>query len=408
MRRARRSTFVQAPLAAVLSVAFVLILGAAAASADDRFGINAQKLFWSMPQSTWAAHAQLMRADGIQVVRTDAFWSNAEPRAPVAGVHSFYWSKLDAIETTLAANQIRWQPIVDYSTSWDASRHTWSGAPDLMSPPANDQYYAEYAQALVRRYGPGGSFWSAHPALAPIPVTAVEVWNEANNSAFWHPQPNAAAYASLYQATRTAIDAVSTGVAAIAGAASNPTAPFLQSMYSALGGGAGQIDAVAIHPYADKPHDMYYDVADTRLVLEQHGDNAAPIDVTEFGWPTRGIGSGYTVIPDSERAQYLTQVTQTLTSSSCGIGRIEPHSWVTAEQNSLNPEDWFGVVHPSGVRSSSESQYSATIRGLASAGATTAAPSATTCAQQLDVPLGSTLAKPSQSGSASLLSAVHL
>jgi hypothetical protein len=382
----------------LVAVLLTVAIAASAASADESFGINAQFLFWSFPQSTWAKNAAMMSQDGVQVVRADALWSNVEPKAPIGGVHTYRWTTLDAIETTLANAGLRWQPIIDYSTSWAASARTSSGAPDQKSPPRNYQDYAAYAQALVARYGPGGSFWSAHPDLAAPPVTAVEIWNEANIKAFWHPEPSPSAYASLYEAARTAIHSTDPSVAAIVGASSNPTPPFLQSMYQTIGA-PGRIDAVAIHPYADKPHDMYPDVADTRLVLEQHGDGSVPIDVTEFGWPTEGLGGGSSVVSDAQRGTYLVDVTRTLAQSSCGVDRIEPHTWITSEQNPLNTEEWFGVVHPNGIRSTSENDYSGAIRQLSTGGISTSnAPSATACAQQLDVRLGSTLtpAKPSQ------------
>jgi hypothetical protein len=396
--RSSGRTVIAIAIAALLMIA----IAATAASADQEFGVNAQFLFWSFPQSTWAKNAAMMGQDGIQVVRADALWSNVEPKAPVGGVHTYRWTTLDAIETTLANAGLGWQPIIDYSTSWAASAHTWTGTPIQKSPPRNYEDYAAYAQALVARYGPGGSFWAAHPDLVAAPVTAVEIWNEANIKAFWQPEPSPSAYASLYEAARTAVHRANPNVAAIVGASSNPTAPFLQNMYQSIGA-PGLIDAVAIHPYADKPHDMYYDVADTRLVLQQHGDGSVPIDVTEFGWPTRGLGGGSTVISDSQRGIYLADVARTLSQSSCGIDRIEPHTWITAEQNQLNTEDWFGVVHPNGVRSISENDYSGAIKQLAVGGTSTSAPDASQCAQQLGVPSGATLQQQQQQPSQPLL-----
>jgi hypothetical protein len=386
MKAGRRLRTSSVSLIAVVLLAAVVGLSPAAASADSRFGINAQVLFWSTPQQNWAQHVQMMRQDGIQVVRADALWNNAEPNAPSGGTHTYYWTTLDAIEAVLAANSIRWQPIVDYSTPWSASARTGTGAPNLYSPPANNADFTAYAQALVRRYGPNGTFWSLHPELTPLPVTALEVWNEENTSNFWAPQPNAAAYASLYAATRSAIHAVDPTVQAIVGGLSNPSTSFLQGMYTALGGTSGNIDAVGIHPYGADPKSMYYDVVDTRAVLEQHGDVNVPIDVTEFGWPTGGLTPGmWTVVSDAQRAQYVQQFTTAVARSNCGVDRIEPHTWVTREQNLFDPEDYFGFVHPNATRTTTESTYSSTIGQLAPL-ATPSPPAASTCSQQLGVP----------------------
>jgi hypothetical protein len=385
---------VSPPLAAALIAGFAicaLAFGASRATADDRFGINGQILFWSFPQSTWSANAQEMRQDGIQVVRADAPWGTAEPNAPTNGTHNYYWDAFDAIERVLAANHIVWQPIIDYSAPWAASRRSLLSGPDTFSPPASNSEYAAYAQALVQRYGPNGTFWSLHPELTPQPVTAVEIWNEENTSGFWHPQPNAAAYAALYAAARNAIHQVAPSVQAIVGGLVSSAAQFLQSMYAALGGTAGHIDAVAIHPYGSQPTYMYPDVVDTRAVLDQNGDTSVPIDITEFGWPTAGLDSrGYTEVSDSQRAQYVTQFTTAVARSNCGVDRIEPHTWVTHEQNIFDPEDWFGFVHPDLARSETESAYSATI-GQLSPLATPTPASTSECSQQLGVPVGETL-----------------
>ena len=397
VRRVRGSWFAAKPLVAALSAALAVTafaLGASGASADDRFGINAQVLFWSFPQSTWAGHVQLMRQDGIQVVRADAHWEDVEPNAPSGGVHTYNWAPLDAIESTLAANHIVWQPIVDYSAPWAASRQNTmllGSSPDVFSPPVNNADYAAFAQALVLRYGPNGAFWSQNPQLTPQPVTSVEIWNEENTSGFWQPQPDAAAYAALYTAARSAVHQVAPSVQVMIGGLVPPAAQFLQSIYDALGGASGRIDAVAIHPYASDPRYMYPEVVDTRSVLEQHGDGGVPINVTEFGWPTQGLNSsGYTEVSDVQRAQYIAQFTKAVARSNCGVVRIEPHTWVTEEQSIFNPEDWFGFVHPNLSRSATENAYSSMIGQLAPL-ATPTPYSTSACSQQLGVAAGTTV-----------------
>jgi hypothetical protein len=131
---------------------------------------------------------------------------------------------------------------------------------------------------------------------------------------------------------------------------------------------------------------MFPDVADTRSVLEQHGDASVPIDATEFGWTTRGsMFQSFPTATDQQRAQYLAQFTETVAQANCGVERITPFSWVSREQDSFNPEDWFGLVHPNGVRSTSESVYSATMLKLEPL-APPGPPSAAQCTSQLGTP----------------------
>jgi hypothetical protein len=135
---------------------------------------------------------------------------------------------------------------------------------------------------------------------------------------------------------------------------------------------------------------MYPEVVDTRSVLDQHGDGGLPINITEFGWPTQGLNStGFTEVSDAQRAQYVAQFTKAVARSNCGVVRIEPHTWVTAEQSIFSPEDWFGFVHPNLSRSATETAYSSTIGQLAPL-ATPTPYSTSTCSQQLGVAAGTT------------------
>ncbi len=70
---------------------------------------------------------------------------------------------------------------------------------------------------LARRYGPGGSFWTAHPELAPSPIRSWQVWNEPNIQAFWATGPDPAAYVRMLDAVGAAIRAVDPGAEIVAG-----------------------------------------------------------------------------------------------------------------------------------------------------------------------------------------------
>jgi hypothetical protein len=349
------------------------------APAAQRFGVNAQVMFWGMPQLNWNEQVAEMGSDGIETVRADAAWSSVQPTAEDGSRGIYDWGYLDRIETALAEKRLRWLPVVDYSTPWDASSE-FKGTPDPYSAPRDDQGFARFAAALVARYGSHGSFWTAHPQLPAEPVAAVEVWNEENTSLFWNPAPDAQAYLGLYEATRRAIHAVSDGVEVLVGGLSNPAAPFLEQLYAAGGERRTLFDGVAIHPYADDPSELERNVSVARRVLDQHGDFDTPLDVTEFGWPSLWSSGGLggvlspllppppsTTLPyvsDVTRAAYLSEVTDSLASSDCGIERILPHTWVTSQQNRSSAEYWYGIVSPSGGESESAVAYSEAIMAL--------------------------------------------
>lgn len=339
---------------------------APAASAQASFGINAQFLFSLLPESEWAFHATKMRQAGIQLVRVDAPWSDAEPAPPDAvGHHHFKWDELDAIAGTLAAARLRWLPLIDYSSWWDASYTNGGGDPRL-SPPRHPLLFAAYARALVQRYGPGGTFWRQRPDLPRLSVDAVEVWNEENLAAFWQPLPDPAAYLRLYEAARSSIHAIAPSVEVLVGGLANPATDFLDEMYRAGRQQNRLFDGVAIHPYDGSAGAVIDDVTAARAVLDTHGDVDVPLDITEVGWPTRGAppASGIPVLTDAQRASDLSALTSTLARADCGVERILPHTWVTLERDPNDAEDWFGLVHPSGALSLSADIYSAIIRSF--------------------------------------------
>lgn len=344
-----------------------------AAAGRDSLGVNAQFLFPLFGQSEWRLQVERMRESGIQIVRADATWGVAEPDPPSGSVHHFHWGYFDAIEETLAGAHLHWLPVVDFSAPWDAS-YAQAGVDPKLSPPRQPELFAHFAAALVARYGPGGSFWHAHPWLPRLPVEAVEVWNEENTSTFWQPAPDASRYLSLYEDTRAAIYAVSPRVEVMVGGLANPAPDFLSGLYAAGHGRRNLLQAVAVHPYAGTAAGVIGNVAAVRSFLDGHGALDVPIDVTEFGWPTRGDSSslGLPTMSDAQRATALSQVTGTLARSDCGVERILPHTWVTQENSLTDAAQWFGLANPNGSLTRSAIGYAHTIQGLEAASQQTA------------------------------------
>lgn len=46
--------------------------------------------------------------------------------------------------------------------------------------------FAAVVKELINRYKAGGSYWVANPSLKPVPLTAIEVWNEPNLASYWN------------------------------------------------------------------------------------------------------------------------------------------------------------------------------------------------------------------------------
>jgi len=335
----------------LLGVAITLIaggVGATTAQADvpaGFYGVNVQQVF-SGPSSDWQPDLSAMASGGLQVARIDARWQNVEPNPPSGGNHHYDWSMYDGIVQGLAEHGLRWLPIVAYST-------TWSGVNpgDTLSAvaPSHIADFAAYAAALAGRYGPGGSFWQAHPALTPVPVTEYEIWNEENSTVFWHPQDgNAEQYADLYAAARSAIRGVDRKARVIIGglALGNPPEAsdeidFVRRMYAHRPDLAGNVDGVGLHPYQQTVHYTYMRLAKFRQALNPIAGPSMPIEITEDGWAT-------TAVSEAERAADLSQLAQELPRSDCNVDMFLPYTWRTEESNPGDSESWFGIWNHDG------------------------------------------------------------
>ena len=138
---------------------------------------------------------------------------------------------------------------LDYSAPWAQSIPGRDH-----SSPSSVSGYAAYAAALAGRYGPGGSFWNAHPSCRPQPVGVYEIWNEPDNAAFWAPEP-----------TRRLRAALPRGAQRDQGAPAGRTRDrrwadhsrdVLRANAGRGPGAARELDGVAIHPYAGDPQEV--------------------------------------------------------------------------------------------------------------------------------------------------------
>ena len=331
--------------AAVVTLLALCVIGAALARPEPARAASTAAISamngWSLhglSASDLDTQLALMESEGVRVLRVDASWSSIQPSA--GGGYS--WGAEDAEVAALAAHHIQWLPIVDYSAPWAATN-----VGDWRSPPADDSQFAAFAAAIAARYGPGGAFWLQNPQLPYVPVDTFEIWNEENATYYWDTGPNPGQYAQLYLAARSAIDAVDPAAQVMVGGLTNPqqgmsALQFIAQMFAQDPAMAGNVDAVALHPYAATAQGVVSNVAEARALLDSLGQDATTIDVTEFGWQV-----GATSAAEQVRAEMMSQVAQELGNSNCGIGLIAPYDW--EDPSYITGGDW-GVADETGVR----------------------------------------------------------
>jgi hypothetical protein len=276
-------------------------------------------------------------AAGIGLVRQPFYWGLVE-----TSPGRFDFSKLDAYVAAVGRHRMRILPVLfgtpDFRTSAPSRDRRGRGT----YPPADPAAFARYAGALVRRYGPGGSFWKRHEGL---PITSWQIWNEPNLPVFWASGPDPAAYARLLSAAAGAIHEADPRARVVAAGLSQSRRGmaferFVRRMYEA---GAGRsLDVVAIHPYAPDAGGMLDGVRRARRLLRELG-RSDPIWITEFGWASGGPPSRFTA-DEAGQAASVRRAIRSLAGhrSELGIAGLVYYDW-RDQRPSGEQRDFFGL-----------------------------------------------------------------
>jgi polysaccharide biosynthesis protein PslG len=272
-------------LALLAAVAGCLLATAPAAAAvpSGFVGITSDDVFAGTDDYR-AANLSSQAAIGVQAIRQTFDWSTIERRP---GVYDLTFH--DGYVATAAAHGIRILPVLFNPPSFLRPGHRRATC-----PPRGNGAFASFAQALVRRYGPGGSLWRERPDLPPKPIEAWQIWNEPNLPVYWCGRPNAKAYVAMLRSVGRAIEQVdrrahilTAGLPASRLRGSVPLERYVRSMYRA--GARQAFDSLAINPYATDHRQMRNLLRLTRRLMNRHGDRRGTIWISELGWGDRGL-----------------------------------------------------------------------------------------------------------------------
>jgi hypothetical protein len=317
------------------------------AAPAEFYGANIQALIrqgFAKP-ATWPSFLRAGSQAGLTIARFDAAWGWAEPKAPGPdGVHRYDWGRLDQVAGSLAAQGLRWLPVVDLPPAWATT--AGNGLPD-----ARQADFAAFAGAFAARYGSGGTFWSAHPELPTIPVEHAEVWTEANSSHFWVANPDAAGYLHVFTQVRAAMKAADPNIGVLISLGWQDVDAFANQLYDA--GLSGQSDGVAFHPYAPTARGAVVLTSRLRNTLTARGEPDLPIYITEIGWPKAPGGAGAEraydgPVSDASRAGTAALAADALAASDCNVKSYILYSLVEEQKDPAKLEDWLGLINPDG------------------------------------------------------------
>jgi polysaccharide biosynthesis protein PslG len=234
---------------------------------------------------------------GVRTMRIGLNWSLVQPRSG-----SFNWNASDAMIARLAARGIAALPTLSSTPSWVSDKGTTA---PVGSQAAKDRWRA-FVTAAVRRYRPGGTFWTAgsggpspfHAACncdaQPVPIQAWQIWNEPNLRHYFTPRPAPKQYAKLVTLSRSAIDQGDPNaklvLAGLSGGEGKPgdidAISYLKGLYR-IHGIKRSFDVAAFHPYAHSIGEMRTRISKFRKVMKSKRDARTPLWLTEIGWGSR-------------------------------------------------------------------------------------------------------------------------
>jgi Beta-galactosidase len=270
----------------LLAVVAVLLAAVPVAEASQRrvphgfYGVMWDRGATGGPDADQAAQWNLMARSGVESVRTEFSWARAQPEA--GQPPSF--AATDRVVALAAARNIKLLPIVIATPGWAAREPSRGRA----SPPARVEDYTAYLAALVRRYGPQGSFWDERPDLPRRPLREWQIWNEPHLDVYWYAQGGdrsawAAEYVALLRESKRTIKSIDPGATVVLAALADASWRVLTKLYRA--GVRGTFDVAAINIFTARPGFVMAAVRLVRRVLRREHQRRMPIWVTETTFP---------------------------------------------------------------------------------------------------------------------------
>lgn len=316
-----------------------------------RVGITDHMVWYDEP--TIEATYRSLIDGGITMTREDFLWEFIEPSNG-----TFSWSRTDRVMRAASRTGMDVLAILAYSASWSSSQST------TRALPASDAEYAEYAAAVTRRYGLGGTFWSSNPDLEPQPVRAVEIWNEPSGYWFANPEPDPARYASMALAASEAIHEVDPAMKVLIDATllqvrrDGRLLSWIDEVLRAEPALIPHIGAYSSHPYPyPQTRGPYAEASDARWDFRQvelvrqvttARGAARPIWITEIGWSTATDASG--TVSEATQAQYVVQaIERGLGEFGDFVERVYLYSFDRDSSDQTDREGFFGLRHRDGT-----------------------------------------------------------
>jgi Glycosyl hydrolase family 53 len=327
-------------------------------------GMDVDEPVWPDPFVDLGQQLGVMVASGVETVRVVFDWSATQPyeswsQVPsgersqfvnVGGVPTNF-SSIDQLVGLASQRGVTVLPTILDAPSWDGQ--TYPGG--LLALPRSDAPFAAFVKALVRRYGPRGSFWSAHPYGPKVPIEMWQIWNEPNVPAFWPQQPYYSRYIALLRAAHSAIKSADPTAKVVLAGLPNYSWVELTRLYG-YRGARNLFDVVAVHPYTKTPQGVITILSYVRTVMNESGDRSKPIIADEISWPSSQgqtpHNAGYDfATTEAGQARNLGEVMPMLVKQRLrlGIAGFYYYDWAGLERPNALAFDFSGLFHLDGA-----------------------------------------------------------
>ena len=228
-----------------------------------------------------ADEAQVSAGIGARWVRLYFRWDEAEPGSTGGNCQR----REDVIQNfERRVNAYRLAGVNVLTVVMFSSPCANNGAGMTVAPDA--ARYANFMEYMARRFAGRVGAW--------------EIWNEPDETVFWHRGPDPLAYAGLLKAAYPAIKRADPLATVVTGGMTGNNFQFLEQLYR--NGVKGSFDAVAVHTDTAcliRSPDFYYRERDGRIgrfsftayrevhrTMRENGDADKTIWMTELGWST--------------------------------------------------------------------------------------------------------------------------
>jgi hypothetical protein len=316
--------------------------------------LNADVAGWG-GASTAGRLNQVVSTTGARWLREELDWATIEPQPG-----KFDFSYYDHFMVLAARRGERILALLYGTPSWAGSNYN--------AIPSDPTSFAAYVAAVVNRYGPHGSLWAQHPALAGSAIRVLEIWNEpflgTGDNGVYDP----ARYGRLVKAAAIAAHGADSAVRILMAAEMQSARDtngnwqwWVDALYQAVPDLNRYFDGIAMHDYGNdmttlnqiipgQPYPNYgyvRRIEDLRRQFIAHGAGAKPFWITEVGWSTC-TDSATCVTPAQQAANLATLF---------GDVRATWRDWVQAVfvyrfSDGADPttvQDAYGLTTPSGA-----------------------------------------------------------